>query len=219
MSIPSSLAVSKMRMPETEEPITEGKVVIPPSDEPKKVNALHAFSDGAWIGLLVAGMIVTNLLVIIALVALIDAVLGWAGGFFQVPQLSLVFLLGYILYPVAFLLGVPTQDVYHVAQLIGTKIVQNEFVAYIALGTNPTYKAMSPRSQLIATYALCGFGNIGSLGIQIGVLGQLGPKKKKVFAQVAFSALVTGVLATLMSASIAGMVLMDETTITKPATS
>jgi CNT family concentrative nucleoside transporter len=73
---------------------------------------------------------------------------------------------------------------------------------------------MSPRAQLIATYALCGFGNIGSLGIQIGVLGQLGPKKKKVFAQVAFSALLTGVLATLMSASVAGMVLMDEGSIT-----
>ena len=75
-------------MPEVDEPITEGNIVIPASDEPKKVNALHAFSDGAWVGLLVAGMIVTNLLVIIALVALIDALLGWIGGFFQVPQLS-----------------------------------------------------------------------------------------------------------------------------------
>src|ERR1700724_3484666 len=211
MSIPASLAVSKMRMPEVEEPITEGKVVIPESDAPKKVNALHAFSDGAWIGLLVAGMIVTNLLVIIALVALIDAFLGWIGGFFQVPQLSLVLILGYLLYPVAPLLGVPSDEIYRVAQLIGTKVIQNEFVAYIALSSEPQYTSMSPRAQLIATYALCGFGNIGSLGIQIGVLGQLGPKKKKVFAQVAFSALLTGVLAAVMGASVAGMVLMDET--------
>jgi CNT family concentrative nucleoside transporter len=200
-----------MRMPEVDEPITEGNIVIPASDEPKKVNALHAFSDGAWVGLLVAGMIVTNLLVIIALVALIDALLGWVGGFFQVPQLSLVFILGYMLYPVAALLGVPAKDIYDVAQLIGTKIVQNEFVAFTMLSSQEPYISMSPRSQLIATYALCGFGNIGSLGIQIGVLGQLGGgQRKKVFAQVAVSALLTGVLATLMSASIAGMVLMDE---------
>jgi len=213
MSIPASLAVSKMRMPEMEEPITEGNVVIPESDEPKKVNALHAFSDGAWVGLLVAGMIVTNLLVIIALVALIDALLGWFGSFFQVPQLSLVFILGYLLFPVAACLGVPSHEIQRVAQLIGTKIIQNEFVAYIALSSDPQYTSLSARSQLIATYALCGFGNVGSLGIQIGVLGQLGPRKKKVFAQVALSALLTGVLATLMSASIAGMVLMDEHTI------
>jgi CNT family concentrative nucleoside transporter len=215
MSIPASLAVSKMRMPETEEPITEGRVVIPPSDEPKKVNALHAFSDGAWVGLLVAGMIVTNLLVIIALVALIDALLGWIGGFFQVPQLTLTFILGYLLYPVAALLGVPSPDIYNVAQLIGIKVIQNEFVAFTALSSTEPYVSMSPRAQLIATYALCGFGNVGSLGIQIGVLGQLGGlKKKKVFAQVAMSALLTGVLATLMSASIAGMVLMDQTAVT-----
>jgi concentrative nucleoside transporter, CNT family len=219
MSIPASLAVSKMRMPETEQPITEGRVVIPESDEPKKVNALHAFSDGAWVGLLVAGMIVANLLVIIALVALIDALLGWIGSFFQVPQLSIVFVLGYVLYPVAALLGVPSNEIYRVAQLIGTKIVQNEFVAYMALSSDPQYTSMSARSQLIATYALCGFGNIGSLGIQIGVLGQLGPKKKKVFAEVALSALLTGVLATLMSASIAGMVLMDETSVAPTSSS
>ena len=149
------------------------------------------------------------LIVIIALAALIDALLGWFGGFFQVPQLSIVFIAGYVLYPVAALLGVPSNEIYKVAQLIGTKVIQNEFVAYTALSSNPNYTSMSPRSQLIATYALCGFGNIGSLGIQIGVLGQLGPKKKRVFAQMALSALLTGVLATLMSASIAGMVLMD----------
>ena len=216
MSIPASLAVSKIRMPETEQPITEGKVVVPESDIWQKVNALHAFSDGAWTGLVVAGTIVTNLLCIIALVALIDTLLGWIGSFFQVPQLSIVFIAGYILYPIAGLLGVPSQDIYHVAQLLGIKVVQNEFVAYIALSSDPRYSGMAPRSQLIATYALCGFGNIGSVGIQIGVLGQLGPARKNIFAKVALSALLTGVLATLMSASIAGMVLMDETSIVPP---
>lgn len=210
MSIPASLAVSKMRMPEIDDPITDNKVTIPESDEPKHINALHAFSDGAWVGLLVAGMIVSNILVIIALVALINSLLGWIGGFFQVPQLTLTLILGYILYPVAALLGVPRNDIFEVGQLIGIKIIQNEFVAYTALSSESQYKSMSSRSQLIATYALCGFGNISAVGIQIGVLGQLGPKQKPVFAQVALSALITGVLATLTSASIAGMVLTDE---------
>jgi concentrative nucleoside transporter, CNT family len=219
MSIPASLVVSKMRMPETEKPVTEGKVVLPESEISQKVNALHAFSDGAWTGLLVAGTIVTNLLCIIALVALIDALLGWAGSFFQVPQLSIVFLAGYILWPVAALLGVPGEDITRVAQLLGIKVVQNEFVAYISLSSDPQYTSMSSRAQLIATYALCGFGNIGSLGIQIGVLGQLGPGRKRAFAEVAVSALLTGVLATLMSASIAGMVLIDESSLIPSAAS
>jgi len=192
MSIPASLAVSKMRMPEVEEPITKRNIFVPPTDEPKHANALHAFSDGAWTGLLVAGMIVANILVIIAVVAMINALLGWLGGFFQVPQLSITFLAGYILYPVAALLGIPNGEIYLVAQLIGTKIVQNEFVAYTSLSSETQYTSMSTRSQLIATYALCGFGNISALGIQIGVLGQLGPGKKPVFAQVALSALVAG---------------------------
>jgi len=216
MSIPASLAVSKMRMPETEQPITEGKVVVPESDISQKVNALHAFSDGAWTGLVVAGTIVTNLLCIIALVAFIDALLSWIGSFFQVPQLSIVFMAGYILYPITALLGVPSQDIYPVTQLLGIKVIQNEFVAYTALSSDPRYTSMAPRSQLIATYALCGFGNIGSLGIQIGVLGQLGPSRKNLFAKIAVSALLTGVLATLTSASIAGMVLTDETSIVPP---
>jgi len=210
MSIPASLAVSKMRMPEIEEPITKRQVFVPPTDQPRHVNALHAFSDGAWTGLLVAGMIVANILVIIALVAMINALLSWFGGYFQVPQLNITIILGYILFPVAALLGVPNNEIYLVAQLLGTKIVQNEFVAYTALTSEIQYKSMSTRSQLIAAYALCGFGNISAVGIQIGVLGQLGPEKKSVFAQVALSALVTGVLATLTSASVAGMVLTDE---------
>ena len=210
MSIPASLAISKMRMPELEEPVTERRVIIEYSDAAKYVNAFHAFSDGAWIGLLVAGMIVTNIIVIIALIALLNALLGWVGGFFQISQLSLTFILGYVLYPVAALLGVPRADIYSVAQLIGIKIIQNEFVAYGELSSSSQYRSMAPRSQFIATYALCGFGNISALGIQIGVLGQLGPTQKPVFARVAISALVTGVLTTLTSASIAGMVLTDE---------
>src|SRR5271167_4947805 len=99
MSIPASIICSKMRMPEMEESLTEGKVNIPPPDEPPKANFLHAFSDGAWTGLMIAGLIATNLLVIIALIAMLDATLGWIGSYIQLPQLNSGLILGYLCYP------------------------------------------------------------------------------------------------------------------------
>lgn len=102
MSIPASIAMSKLRLPESEETLSEGKVVIPESEEAKEnVNALQAFSNGAWLGLKVAGMIAAILLVVIGAVALIDGLLGWFGKYIQVPQLKLDFVLGYLFYPVS----------------------------------------------------------------------------------------------------------------------
>ena len=160
MSIPASLAVSKMRYPETEETITSGRVVIPDDDEHKATNALHAFANGAWLGIKIAGMIVATLLCIIALIGLINGLLGWWGKYLNITKdgeayLTLELILGYICYPVAFLLGVPRDDLLKVGQLIGVKIIANEFVAFLRLTSEPQYIAMSPRSQLIATYALC----------------------------------------------------------------
>ena len=160
MSIPASLAVSKMRYPETEETITSGRVVIPDDDEHKATNALHAFANGAWLGIKIAGMIVATLLCIIALIGLINGLLGWWGKYLDItkdgkPYLTLQLLLGYICYPVAFLLGVPRNDLLQVGELIGVKIIANEFVAYNSLTSEPRYINMSPRSKLIATYALC----------------------------------------------------------------
>ncbi|ODQ49666.1 hypothetical protein SAICODRAFT_10686 [Saitoella complicata NRRL Y-17804] len=203
MSIPASIAISKIRYPETELSVTESRVVIPDDEEHKSANALHAFSNGAWLGLKIAGMIMSNLLCIIALIALIDGVLFWIGKYFGVPQLQLEWLLGYCLYPIAFLLGVPRDELYPVAKLIGIKIIQNEFVAYNSFSTEAEYANLSPRAVIITTYALCGFGNLGSLGNQIGVLGQLAPSKTANFSKLAVSALICGILATLSSASIA----------------
>lgn len=160
MSIPASLAVSKMRYPETEETITSGRVVIPDDDEHKATNALHAFANGAWLGIKIAGMIVATLLCIIALIGLINGLLGWWGKYLDItqdgkPYLTLQLLLGYVMYPVAFLLGVPRADLLQVGELIGVKIIANEFVAYNSLVTEARYLALSPRSKLIATYALC----------------------------------------------------------------
>lgn len=121
-------------------------------------------------------------------------------------------ILGYLFYPVAFLLGVSRQgdDLIKVARLIGIKVIQNEFVAYQDLQTSAEYADLSPRSRLIATYALCGFGNIGSLGTQIGVLSQISPGRSADVSRVAISALISGIVSTLTSASIAGLIVTDQ---------
>ena len=165
MSIPASLAVSKMRYPETEETLTAGRVVVPDDDEHRSANALHAFANGAWLGLKIAGMIVATLLCIIALLGLINGLMTWWGHYINInnPPLTLQLILGYICYPIAFLLGVPRgPDLLKVGELIGVKIVANEFVAFTDLTTMARYTEMSPRSRLIATYALCKYPEVST---------------------------------------------------------
>ncbi|RYP39421.1 hypothetical protein DL768_010715 [Monosporascus sp. mg162] len=209
MSIPASLAVSKMRYPETEETLTSGRVVVPDDDdESKAANALHAFANGAWLGLKIAGMIVATLLCIIAFVGLVNGFLGWWAGYWGMieTKLTLQLILGYIFFPVSWLLGVPNQDLLLVGQLIGQKIIINEFAAFAQLSDPESpYAGMTDRSKLIATYACCGFGNIGSLGTQIGVLTQIAPSRGGDVSRVAISALIAGIISTLTSASVAGM--------------
>ncbi|KAF1955350.1 hypothetical protein CC80DRAFT_493245 [Byssothecium circinans] len=219
MSIPASLAISKMRYPEEEETLTSGRVVIPDDDEHKAANALQAFANGAWLGLKIAGMIVSTILVIIAAIALIDGLLTWWGRYINLDgeyDLTLDLILGYICYPIAFLLGVKrdSTELRLVGQLIGIKVIANEFVAFSALqgleDPKSPYLNLSPRSRLIATYAICGFGNIGSLGTQIGVLSQIAPSRGGDIARLAISALISGVVATLTSASVAGLVITNQ---------
>ncbi|KAJ9400114.1 hypothetical protein DTO282F9_2884 [Paecilomyces variotii] len=213
MSIPASLAVSKMRWPEEEETLTAGRVVIPDDDEHRAANALHAFANGAWLGIKIAGMMCATLLCIISLIGLCNGLLTWWGHYLDIndPPLTIQLIIGYICYPIAFLLGVPRDgDLLKVAQLIGLKIVSNEFVAYNALQTDPAYTDMSDRSKLIVTYALCGFANIGSLGNQIGVLNQIAPSRGGDVSRVAVSAMLTGALSTFTSASIAGLLITNE---------
>ncbi|QPG98515.1 hypothetical protein C2857_007687 [Epichloe festucae Fl1] len=217
MSIPASLAVSKLRYPETEETLTAGRVVIPDDDEDKAENALHAFANGVWLGIKIGGSIVATLLCVIAVVGLINALLTWWGHYINInhPTLTLQTILGYLLWPVAFFLGVPRDkdyaDVLLVSRLIAQKVITNEYKAFTDLTKEPEYKNLSPRSRLIATYALCGFGNIGSLGIQIGILGQLAPSRGGDVSKLVFSALISGVTATLTSAAVAGLVITDQT--------
>lgn len=233
MSIPASLAISKLRYPETEEALTAGGVVVPEDNEEYNAeNALHAFSKGAWFGLKIAGSILCSLLCIIAFVGLVNALFTWWGRYLGInsPNLTLQLMLGYIMYPVAFLLGIPRNgDLLKVARLIAEKIItvsqskhvkpflvltwavhQNEYNAFRALSDDPDYADLSSRSRLIATYALCGFGNIGSLGVQIGILSQLAPSRAGDVSRLAISALVSGVMATLTSATVAGLVVTDQ---------
>ncbi|KAK1719433.1 NupC family nucleoside transporter [Colletotrichum acutatum] len=214
MSIPASIAISKLRYPEKEETLTAGKVVIPDDDEHEAKNAIHAFANGAWLGIKIAGTIVASILCILAFIGLVDGLLTWWGGYINIndPPLTLNLITGYIFYPVAFLLGVPRNgDLLKVARLIALKVIANEYVAFTEMKT-PEYLDLSPRSQLIATYALCGFGNIGSLGIQIGILGQLAPSRGGDVSAMAISALISGVMSTLTSAAVAGLVVTHQVT-------
>lgn len=217
MSIPASLATSKLRYPEEEETLTDGGVVIPDDDTADAHNVLHAFSNGAWLGIVIAGTILTNLLCIIALVALINALLTWFAGFWNIEELTLEMIFGYILYPVAFLIGTPRNELYSVSKLIGIKIIQNEFVAYAALASEE-YAHISIRGRMLATYALCGFANLGSVGTNIGVLTQLAPTRSGDIAGLVMSSLVTGCISTLLSAAVAGMVMTDLTPFEAAAT-
>ncbi|KAI0093471.1 Na+ dependent nucleoside transporter C-terminus-domain-containing protein [Irpex rosettiformis] len=197
MSIPASISISKMRIPEMEEPLTRGRVVVDRgdanSDKHRPANALHAFSQGALFGLIVAGQILTNVLTVVSLVATINGLLTWIGKGFGIHHLTLQLILRYIFYPITFFLSVPRPEILRVSELLATKLIANEFVAYLDLqaimkSDNP----LTERAYTIASYALCGFANLGSLGIQIGVLSALAPSRARIIARVATSAMICG---------------------------
>ncbi|KAF8972918.1 Na+ dependent nucleoside transporter C-terminus-domain-containing protein [Flammula alnicola] len=204
MSIPASMAISKIRMPELEEPVTRGRVTVDRGLEDAPANALHAFSQGALFGLMVAGQIFCNVLTVLALVAMINGLLTWIGQGFGIHQLTLQLILRYLFYPVTFFLGVPRGEILKVSEYFATKLVANEFAAYSSLQTfmQTSSDPLSPRAYTITTYGLCGFANLGSLGIQIGVLSALAPSRGKVIARIALSAMICGFLSTLQTAGI-----------------
>ncbi|KAI5951869.1 hypothetical protein KGF54_004944 [Candida jiufengensis] len=223
MSIPASLAISKLRYPETDVPLSSGKVMIPSeekdeskNDADKPQNALQAFSNGATLGLRIAGTMMIQCMCIIALVALCNGILTWFGQYWNIKELTLELIFSYILYPVTFLLGTPRNEILHVSKLLAYKFIQNEYVAYNLLMTQAPYTELSARGHLIATYACCGFANLGSLGITLGVLNTLtNNSRAKDISQSIMSALVCAGIATLTSAAICGMVLNDLTNFVK----
>lgn len=210
MSIPASVAASKLVHPETEESLTADRVVVPEDATEEAHNVIHAFSNGAVFGLNVALSMGANILCIIALVALINALLTYFGKFWGIPQLTLEQIMGYIFYPVAFLLGASRDgDLYKVGKLLGVKIIQNEFVAFQALNNSPEYMAMSNRSKILATYGLCGFSNLGSCGIQLGVLTTMAPTRRGTIAKYLLFTMLVGCFCTFTSAAVAGMLMTN----------
>ena len=207
MTAPGTLLMAKMLVPETEQPRTAGRVVMPEGEEEneKQENLLGAIARGTTDGLHMALNIAAMLIAFLALIALADGILGgihhWVAW---VPE-SLERIFGALFAPVAWVIGVPWRDCGVIGTLLGTRIVLNELVAFSMLG--PMKAALDPRSFTIATFALCGFANLSSIGIQIGGIGALAPNKKSELARLGIRAMLAGTMANLMSASIAGMLL------------
>ena len=212
MTAPGTILISKMLVPETEQPKTAGRVVMSEDEEEKekKENLLGAVARGTSDGLHMALNIGAMLIAFLALIALLDGILhGIHNGLAHVGVLwfpsSLESILGVLFSPVAWVIGVPWHDCGFVGTLLGTRMALNELVAFSMLG--PQRAALDPKSFTIATFALCGFANLSSIGIQIGGIGALAPNKKRELARLGLRAMLAGTMANLMSASIAGMLL------------
>jgi len=215
MAAPGALVISKIMYPETEVSETKGQVKL----EVKKLHAnlVDAISHGATDGLKVALNVIAMLIGFIALIAMIDYILGKVGGGlsgiglnealigFDISKLSLKLILGTVFSGFAFVMGVPVQDLTNAGSLMGTKMVVNEFVAYLDL--RAIQDTLQPKTVLITSFALCGFANFSSVAIQIGGIGELAPTRRKDLAKLGFKALIAGTLASYLSATIAGILL------------
>jgi concentrative nucleoside transporter, CNT family len=196
MTAPGTIMMAKMFVPETEKPKTMGSVElnIPRTD----VNVIDAAARGTSEGLHLALNVAAMLISFLAIVALVNVILGFA-------HLSLQQIFGWAFAPVAWSMGVPWKDASTIGNLLGTRMVLNEFVSYAALG--PMKATLDPKSFTIATFALCGFANFGSIGIQLGGIGPLAPSRRQDLARLGFRAMIAGTLANFMTATIAGFLL------------
>jgi CNT family concentrative nucleoside transporter len=204
MNAPAGLYLSKILMPETETPVTQGSLRME-VDKPG-ANVIEAAAAGAGQGMQLALNVGAMLMAFVALVALVNYLLGWLGGFVGQEGLTLQLLLGQVLRPLAWVMGVPWSETAYVGGLVGIKVVLNEFVAYAQFGGDLSGGvALSPRSAVILTYALLGFANFSSIAIQIGGIGGLAPERRSEIARFGLRAMIAGNLAAFSSASIAGM--------------
>ncbi len=207
MTAPGTLVMAKMLVPETEVPRTAGRVVM--SEEEVEVekneNLLGAIARGTTDGLHMALNIAAMLISFLALIALLDGIMGGIHAHIAWFPSSLEAILGALFAPIAWVIGVPWHDCRLIGNLLGVRMVLNELVAFSMLG--PQKAVLDPRSFTIATFALCGFANFSSIGIQMGGIGALAPNKRGELARLGIRAMLAGTMANLMSASIAGMLL------------
>jgi CNT family concentrative nucleoside transporter len=217
MAAPGAIVISKILYPQTEKVNTDVTV----SQEKIGANILDAIANGTTEGLRLAVNVGAMLLVFVAVIAMLNGLLGWVGDVTTLntmiaensayKALSLEFLLGSLFAPLMWLIGVPTQDISMMGQLLGIKLAASEFVGYIQLAelknvANATHLTFN-KSVIMATYMLCGFANFASIGIQIGGIGSLAPGQRKVLSEFGMKALIGGTIASLMSATIAGMII------------
>ena len=207
MTAPGTLLMAKMIVPETEQAVTAGKVTMPEGDERKDDNFLGAIARGTTDGLRLAVNVAAMLISFLALIALTNGILGgihnWHGMGWVPSSLQQIF--GWLFSPIAWVIGVPWHDARAIGNLLGVRMVLNELVAFSFLG--PMKATLDPRSFTIATFALCGFANFSSIGIQIGGIGALAPNKRGELAKLGIRAMLAGTMANLLSASIVGMFL------------
>lgn len=210
MTAPGTLLIAKMLVPETEQPETAGRVELHRSEEEKKENFLGAIARGTSDGLSLAINVGAMLIAFIALIYLTNGILGGVHNFLAAygvtffPE-SLQQMFGFVFAPVAWVIGVPWKDCTQIGNLLGTRMALNELVAFSQLG--PMKATLSDRSFTIATFALCGFANFSSIGIQIGGIGALAPNKRDELAKLGIRAMLAGTMANLMSASIVGILM------------
>ncbi len=222
ISAPAALAVAKIMVPETEEPMTRGEVKMP--EEKAASNAIEAAAKGAADGMTLALNVAAMLIAIVGLVAMVNWFFSfvpmtrcdgsWTAGYVCAADaakesMSLSILLGWVFAPIAFIIGVPWAEAPIIGRLLGEKIVLTEFIAYINLGglVNAETPQISERSAVIASYALCGFANFASIGIQLGGIGGIAPSRMGDLAQLGFRAMIAGVIAACMTGAIAGIFL------------
>ncbi|XP_069702912.1 uncharacterized transporter YutK-like isoform X2 [Periplaneta americana] len=216
MSAPAALCVSKLFYPETEESKTSAdNIVIERGDE---TSVLDAATKGALLGIQLVLGIIANLIAFVSFIAFINGILSWLGAHVGVENLTLEFILGKVFIPLSWIMGVEWEQCEEVARLVGIKTIVNEFVAYEQMGKSKAANKLSPRSEMIATYALCGFSNPGAIGILIGALVTLAPERRSAVTEVAFRAFIAGSATCFLTASIAGMLTTDEELIPTPKT-
>lgn len=208
MAAPAALVIAKIIYPETSEPATRGDVKM--SVEKPDANGIDAAATGAGTGLKLAANVGAMLLAFIALLAMLNYFLSEFGNIVGLNQmlgfeLTIETLLGWVIAPIAFIVGAPWSDAINLGSLLGTKVVLNEFVAYLQLADMVEQNTLSPKTITMATFALCGFANFSSIAIQIGGIGGLAPSRKSELASFGLLAVLAGTLANLMTATIAGM--------------
>ena len=204
MAAPAGIVISKMLMPETEEPVTRGSLKV--ELEETHANVIDAAAGGAADGLKLALNVGAMLLAFLAIIALGNGILGWATGLVGVEGITLERIFGWVFAPAAWLIGVPWADAVNVGSLFGIKMIANEFVAFTNLATQLAGEStLSPKALIIATYALTGFANFASIAIQIGGIGGIAPSRRRDLSRLGLRAMLGGTAATWMTATLAGV--------------